>query len=180
MHPWHLQSYYITFSRLWLFSTINLFCLEIYPNMCECDNISQLLLRNSLHVPATFPGNTNKYQHWSERLSAGCGGVLQLTSITLFAASNKAHTPNHWVPAILWSTRSKHNELSGQKPKFIDLEKCNVRDQRLIKLNFYERRTRFVFDFDLCSLWGRFSAADELRSQRAELLDSDWYWLQWH
>lgn len=41
-----------------------------------------------------------------------------------------------------------HNELSEQKPEINDLEKCNARDQSLIKLNFYERQAWFVFDFD--------------------------------
>lgn len=89
----------------------------------------------------------------------------------------------HWITEYLQScdqTGANTMSFLNKRKKNSDLEKCDAHDQRIIRLNFYERWTRFLFDFDLFRLWDWIHPAGELRSQWAGQLDSDGYWLQRH
>lgn len=86
---------------------------------------------------------------------------------------------NHWVHAISWSNTGEHNELSEQKPiikkKNTDLEKCDMHDQRIIRLIFHGTQTPFI------GLWSLQALRHIPRGcrcvYRAWPLDRDWDWL---
>lgn len=121
------------------------------------------------------------YQHWPTLCP--CDSVCTQTSMITLIAPNKVHMALCWFACN--SMIKQEQTLSWTKAKIhwfavvqhLWSETHYVELLWKVKQIFY---SYFFFLLIFVAFDARFHAADELHSQWAQLLDSDWYWLQWH